>query len=267
MAVLPPVPQLHPECTEAVDPAALEHALDNGDQRPCIVIGNAGTVHSTSFDDFRELGRLRQKYGFWLHIDGAFGLFAACSPRYAHLVEGITAADSITVDAHKWLNVPYDCGTVFTRHAELQRQVFINANAAYLGEPSADFDYMNRTPETSRRLRALPVWFTFRAYGRAGYRDIVERDCAMAEALGERISASTLFQLLCPVTLNVVCFTLKGCPERALSLVERLAEDGQVFMTPTTYRGTPGIRVALCNWRTEANDIDIAWKALLRCAG
>jgi glutamate/tyrosine decarboxylase-like PLP-dependent enzyme len=260
IAVIPCLPG-----TEAVDPAALEQALGNGDPRPRIVVGNAGTVHATSFDDFRELGRLKQKYGFWLHIDGAFGLLAACSPRYAHLVEGVSAADSITVDAHKWLNVPYDCGIVFTRHAELQRQVFINANAAYLGEPSSDFDYMNRTPESSRRLRALPVWFTLRAYGRAGYREIVERDCAMAEALGERISASTQFELLCPVTLNVVSFTPRGRPEQARSLVEKLTEDGQVFMTPTVYRGISGIRAALCNWRTEAGDIDLAWQALLRC--
>ncbi len=251
--------------TEAVDPAALQSALRRLNGRPCIVVGNAGTVHATSFDDFEALGRLKREFGFWLHVDAAFGLFAACSPRYAHLVAGVAHADSITVDAHKWLNVPYDCGVIFTRHADLQRQVFRNAGAAYLGDPPDAVDFMNRTPESSRRLRALPVWFTLMAYGRSGYRDIVERDCEMAAALARRIEESTEFALLCPTTLNVVCFTLRGRPEAAPALLERLTADGRVFMTPTVYHGVPGIRAALCNWRTSDRDVAIAWDALRRC--
>ncbi|NOK62052.1 MAG: aspartate aminotransferase family protein [Chloroflexi bacterium AL-W] len=135
--------------TEAIDPDVLERLLQEHTDKPCIVVGNAGTVNATSFDDLETLVRLREKHNFWLHVDSAFGLFAACSPIYSALVEGLGAADSIAVDAHKWLNVPYDCGVVFIRHPDLQRDVFVNANAPYLRNASDVIDYMNRTPEAS----------------------------------------------------------------------------------------------------------------------
>jgi glutamate/tyrosine decarboxylase-like PLP-dependent enzyme len=198
-------------------------------------------------------------------VDGAFGLFAACAPDYVHLVAGVEAADSIAVDCHKWLNVPYDCGAVFTRHPELQREVFVTANAAYLRDPSDVIDYMNRTPETSRRLRALPVWITLMAYGRAGYREIVERDCAAAQALARRIEGSKEFRLLAPCSFNVACFALRDRPERTGEVLDRLTADGTAFMTRTVYDGTPGIRAAFCNWRTTERDVERAWEALVRC--
>jgi glutamate/tyrosine decarboxylase-like PLP-dependent enzyme len=251
--------------TEAVDPGALEALLREQSGQPCVVVGNAGTVNATSFDDLTALARLREKHGFWLHVDGAFGLFAACAPDYAHLVAGVETADSIAVDCHKWLNVPYDCGAVFTRHPQLQREVFVNANAAYLRDPSDVIDYMNRTPETSRRLRALPVWITLMAYGRAGYREIVERDCAAARTLAKRVEGSKNFRLLAPCTLNVACFALRDRPERTEEVLDRLTSDGTAFMTRTVYAGTPAIRAAFCNWRTTERDVERAWEALVRC--
>lgn len=252
--------------SEAVDTDALEIALKQHAGEPCIVVGNAATVNTTSFDDFKALAQLKEEYGFWLHVDGAFGIFAGCSTRYASLIEGVCAADSLAVDAHKWLNVPYDCGIVFTKHPDLQREVFVNANAAYLRGSSDVIDYMNRTPETSRRLRALPVWITLMAYGREGYQEVVERNCAAAQALAVRVEQSRMFQLLARCHFNVVCFTLKNQPERSTEVLDALTADGSAFMTPTTYDGTPGIRAAFCNWRTTAADVDRAWNALVRCA-
>ncbi|MEW6733053.1 MAG: pyridoxal-dependent decarboxylase [Acidobacteriota bacterium] len=257
--------------SEAINLAELKQQLEKLSAMPAIIVANAGTVNTTSFDDFVAINELKREYNCWLHVDAAFGMFTACSPQLSHLVQGVDEADSIAIDAHKWLNVPYDSAIQFTKHPQLQRQVFQNTNAAYLGELTGMIDYMNHTPETSRRLRALTIWFTLMAYGRDGYREIVERCCAMAQLLSSKIAESKLFRLLTPTNLNVVCFTFSDPVERITTArvnhyLSRLTEDGKVFLTPTIYQGVPGIRAALCNWRTTAIDIEIAWEAITRCA-
>lgn len=237
---------------QSVDPAALAERLTATGGKPAIVIASAGEVNTGDFDDLDTLASLCQAHGAWLHIDGAFGLFAACDPSRSHLLRGLNAADSITTDGHKWLNVPYDSGIVFTRHIALQEQVF-KAAAAYLG---AGPDLLHRTPENSRRFRALPAWMTLMAYGRSGYQELVTRSCLLAQQLGQGIEQSTYFELLAPVSLNVVCFALRDADAAQRDgFLELLKRDGQVLLTPTFFAGKPAIRAAFVNWSTNEQDV------------
>ncbi|MFF8407012.1 pyridoxal phosphate-dependent decarboxylase family protein [Streptomyces sp. NPDC015684] len=264
---LRPVPLL-PGGREAVDVGALEAALAGRDGRPAIVVANAGIVNTVDFDDLRAIAALKERYGFWLHVDAAFGAFAALSPEHAALVDGLDAADSVCVDLHKWLNVPYDAAVQFTRRPDLQVAVFHNASP-YLGLPTGEPDFLHLTPENSRRLRALPAWFSLVAYGRAGHREIVERNVALARRLGAGIDALPGLRLLAPVRLNVVCFTLAGDPsqERVDTLARAVAASGEAYVTPTVYDGVPGLRAAFSNWRTTQADTDRVLEALAAAAG
>ena len=243
---------------EAVDVAALEMALAALDGRPAIVVANAGTVNTVDFDDLTAIGRLRERYPFWLHVDAAFGGFAALSPAHAHLLDGLAEADSVCVDLHKWLNVPYDAAVQFTRRRDLQVAVFQNA-AAYLGLPTENPDFVHLTPENSRRLRALAAWFALTAYGVSGHREIVTRNIAAAQRLGHRLTELPGVRLLAPVRLNVVCFTTPGDVN---TLVPTIAKSGETFITPTVYAGTPALRVAFSNWRTTEHDENRIFNAL-----
>lgn len=243
----------------AVDPAALEAKLREGGGAAAIVVASAGEVNTGDFDDLERLADLAERHHAWLHVDGAFGLFAACDPDRAGLLAGVGRADSVASDGHKWLNVPYDAGFVFTRHLALQERVFA-ATAAYLG---AGPDLMHRAPENSRRFRALPAFLSLLAYGRAGYREIVRRSCGHAAALGAWVDASPRFELLSPVRLNVVCFAPSregtDARDRVLELVRR---GGRAFLTPTELGGRPAMRAAFSNWSTSTDDLRAVIEAL-----
>lgn len=248
---------------EAMDMGELEKMLA-ACEGPSVVIASAGTVNTGDFDDFSELARLKQGYGFYLHIDAAFGGFASVSPDLRPLIEGWSCADSICIDLHKWLNVPYDSAVAFTRHRGLQADVFANVSA-YLGRNLDDPEPIHLAPENSHQWRALPAWFTLMAYGKDGYREIVERDCQFARELGERLQQSDVFELLAPVQLNIVCFALKS-PDETPRFIEVIRDSGRTLVTPTVFMGTPAIRAAFSNWKTTEIDLDIVWETLMATA-
>jgi glutamate/tyrosine decarboxylase-like PLP-dependent enzyme len=247
---------------EAIDIADLEQNIKNLNGQPLILISSAGTVNTADFDDFNAITKLKEKYNFWWHIDAAFGGFAACSPKHKHLVDGWENADSITIDCHKWLNVPYESAfyLVKEQHQNLQIETFQNSNAPYLGNPLENFSYLNFLPENSRRLKALPVWFSLLAYGKQGFKDIVENSVEMALLFNDFIAQNTNFELLAPTRLNNVCFTIAGehNQEKVNLFLTHLNAKGKVFMTPTVYENRKGIRASFVNWRTNEKDIQIA---------
>lgn len=249
---------------EAVDPAALERELQARAGEALIVTASAGTVNSGDFDDLPALLALRERYPFWLHVDAAFGAFAALDPRVAGQVAGLDAADSVCIDLHKWMNLPYDSALQFTRHRALQLRVFSNA-AAYLGEiDEARPDFVHLTPENSRRWRALVAWFALQAYGREGHAEIVARNIDGARRLGELVEQDPTLELLAPVRLNIVCFAVRGLDDAAgvQSLLERLRDGGEAFLTPTRFDGRWGLRAAFSNWRTTDEDAERVHSAL-----
>ena len=244
-----------------VDLEALEGALTGLRGAPAILIGNAGDVNTGDFDPIEQLADLAERYNAWLHIDGAFGLFARVTPQAAHLAAGVERADSVIADGHKWLNVPYDCGFAFVREGiDLERT--FGLAAAYLpSDDKPNFGY--RGPEASRRARAFPVWATLRAYGRAGYRELVERHLALAQRLAERVEQAPDLELLAEAKLNIVCFRFRpeGVDDTHLNelnaqLGDALLEDGRVYAGTTVYGGRVAFRPAIVNWRTREEDVD-----------
>lgn len=247
---------------EAIDTNVLAQQLKDLNGKACIVVANAGTVNTVDYDDFVAIAKLKEQYPFWLHIDAAFGGFAACSPDYEYLVQGWNAADSITIDLHKMLNVPYDAAIQLSKHTDLQKAVFQNSGARYLEVESDQIPFVHLTPENSRRFRALPTWFSLKAYGKAGYREIVERNARLARSLGEWLEQQSAFEVLAPIRFNVVCFGLMQEEEVSVFL-KRLTLEGKVFLTPSVYQEKSCIRVAFSNWRTSAQDLSVIQQALL----
>jgi glutamate/tyrosine decarboxylase-like PLP-dependent enzyme len=246
-----------------VDADGLERGLRELDGSPAIVIGNAGDVNTGDFDPIARFAALAEEHRAWLHVDGAFGLFARLTPRAAGLAEGIERAHSVIADGHKWLNVPYDCGFAFVRDSGYLRPPFQLA-AAYL--PSDE----RPSPEASRRARALAVWATLRAYGRAGYRAMVEHHLDLADRLSRRVDEEPELERLAETRLNIVCFRFRppGVAEEELdelnlALGRAVLEDGRVFFGTTRYEGKVAFRPAIVNWRTTERDVDLLVDVLL----
>ena len=241
---------------------------------PVIIVGNAGEVNTGHFDDLAALDDLRDSHpgGAWLHVDGAFGLFAGTSPRFAHLSLGIERADSVASDAHKWLNVPYDSGFAFVRDAAILREAFLASGEYVLG--SAGWDPFTHVPEMSRRFRALAAWCALKAFGREGYRALVERCVDNAAAFANWVEATPGLELMNPAPLNIVCFRIirEGLDRAATDDLNRAAVraiqiDGRAFVTGTLWHGHAAIRAAFDNWQTTLQDVHILQFAVTRVAG
>jgi glutamate/tyrosine decarboxylase-like PLP-dependent enzyme len=258
-----------------VDLRAMEEELRGLEGAPAIVIGSAGEVNAGDFDPLNDMADLAERYGAWFHVDGAFGLFAALSPRTAHLVEGVTRANSVIADGHKWLNVPYENGFAFVRDPSLLPAVFGNS-AAYLppiDDPQPNWGYLG--PEMSRRARSFPIWATLRAYGREGHRSIVERNLDLARELAETVDAAPDLERLAEVQLNIVCFRYRpegspdgpGLDELNRRIGEQALIDGRVFFGSTNYGGRVAFRPAMVNWRTRSQDVQLVPEVVRELGG
>ena len=246
-----------------LDIEALETALRDLDGAPSIVLATAGEVNAGDFDPIEPMADLAERYGAWLHVDGAFGLFARVAPRVEALAAGVERADSVIADGHKWLNVPYDSGFAFVRDPMLLPKTF-TAAADYLpspDDPHPNFGYLG--PEMSRRARGLTAWASLRAYGRDGYRAMVERHLDLAQRLARRIDDEPELERLAEVPLNIVCFRFRpaGVDEDALDELNRrlgdaIVQDGRVYAGTTTYDGRVALRPAIVNWRTTERNVD-----------
>ena len=242
-----------------LDVDALRAALDGGDDRPTIVVLQAGNVHSGAFDRFAEAIPLAHEHGAWVHVDGAFGLFAAASPARRHLVAGFELADSWATDAHKTLNVPYDCGLAIVRdRSALRAAMGMHGDYLILDAAGEPFD---KVPELSRRGRALPVWAVLRSLGRSGLADLVDRFCTHATALAEGIGGIDGAEVLNDVVFTQVCATF-GDDERTREVVQGMLDDGTAWMTGSRWRGRAVLRVSVSNWSTSEADVERSLTAL-----
>lgn len=239
---------------------ALRAALADADG-PLLVVLQAGNVHSGAFDPLGEATAAAHERGAWVHVDGAFGLWAGTSAGYRNLVDGVDAADSWATDAHKTLNVPYDCGLAIVRDPVALRAA-MGMHGAYLihdasGEP---FD---KVPELSRRGRAFPVWAVLRALGRSGVSELVERLCGHAAALAAGLRDIPTATVLNDVVFTQVCASF-GSDERTDEVVRRLLADGTAWMTGSTWRGRRVLRISVSSWSTTDDDVRRSLDAVRR---
>ena len=239
-----------------LDPAALGGALAEVDG-PTIVCAQAGEVNTGVFDDLDGIADAVEGTGAWLHVDGAFGLWAAAAPSLRHLLAGSERADSWATDAHKWLNVPYDCGIAFCAHPDPHRESMTAHAAYYVRDPDAIREPIDWTPEHSRRARAVPVYAALRQLGRSGVAELVERSCARARRFAAGIRELPGCEVLNEVVLNQVLFRFvdDATTTGALAAVQA---SGEAWMSGTEWDGRPAIRLSVSSWRTTERDVDRA---------
>jgi glutamate/tyrosine decarboxylase-like PLP-dependent enzyme len=245
-------------------PDALADALGEG-SGPTIVCAHAGEVNTGSFDPFPAIADAADDAGAWLHVDGAFGLWAAVTDSRRHLLTGVERADSWATDAHKWLNVPYDSGLVFCAHPGPHRAA-MGTQASYLvhAEPGAARDQMDWVPEFSRRARGFAVYAALAALGRAGVADLVERSCRHAARFAELLAADDEVRVLNDVVLNQVLVRFGDDDELTRDVVRRVQEDGTCFVSGTMWRGSAAMRISVSNWRTTSDDVARSLEAIRR---
>jgi glutamate/tyrosine decarboxylase-like PLP-dependent enzyme len=225
---------------------------------PTIVCAQAGCVNTGAFDPLREIADLTRDAGAWLHVDGAFGLWAAASPGRRHLVDGREFADSWAVDFHKWLNVPYDSAAAIVADPEAQVAAMRFTASYIVRRDGAARDPADLVPESSRRARGFAVWAALRSFGRGGVADLVDRCCDLARRAAQGLSAEPGVEILNDVVLNQVLFALSGDPDGALTdrAISRVQSEGTCWIGGTRWRGRPAIRIAVSNWTTTAADVD-----------
>jgi len=246
--------------------AALKYA-----RGPILVCAQAGNVHTGAFDPLSEIEPMVHDAGGWLHVDGAFGAWAAATPALRHFTRGMGLADSLSVDAHKWLNTPYDCGFAFTRHVAAHRAAMSLEAAYYVPSPTEARINHHFVPESSRRARGFAVYAALRSLGKTGVAELVDRCCGLAKRMADRLGKHPRVQILNDVVLNqvLVRFTPPdGNNADAFTdeVVRRVQDDGTCWLGGSTWHGVQVMRISVSNWSTTEADIDRSADAILRCA-
>jgi glutamate/tyrosine decarboxylase-like PLP-dependent enzyme len=230
---------------------------------PTIVCVQAGNVNTGSFDPLREICERGHEAGAWVHVDGAFGLWARVAPSRAHLVDGIELADSWATDGHKWLNVPYDSGLAFVRDGDALRAAMA-ITAEYLPTVSEQRNPSDYTPELSRRARGADVWAALRALGRRGLAELVEKNCRQARRFAEALSGAG-YEILNDVVLNQVLVSF-GDAELTNRIVAGIQLDGTCWCGGTVWQGRTAMRISVISWATTDEDVERSLQAILRVA-
>jgi glutamate/tyrosine decarboxylase-like PLP-dependent enzyme len=258
-----------------LEPASLARALETSPQQPTIVVLQAGDLNIGAFDPFPELIPIAHKHGAWVHVDGAFGLWAAASPKYRHLLRGVGLADSWTSDGHKWLNTPFDCGYAFVSDVEAHRSAFSH-RTSYTVHVGNTRDQIEWNPEWSRRGRGVPTYAALRQLGRSGIAELIDRTCAHARALVARIGGLPGAEVVWEPTINqgLVRFldpraeaTGQDHDRRTDDIIQQIVASGEAFFGGTTWRGKRCMRVSVCNWQTNHADVERAVAAARRVLG
>ncbi|MEJ2617725.1 MAG: pyridoxal-dependent decarboxylase, partial [Ignavibacteriaceae bacterium] len=229
---------------------------------PTIVCTQAGNVNTGSFDPIKEVCEIAHESNAWVHVDGAFGLWASAAPSKKHLADGINLADSWATDAHKWLNVPYDSGLAFVKNAESLRSA-MSLTAAYLpqGEHREPSQF---SPELSRRSRGVEVWSALYSLGRVGLAELIERTCNHAKIFAEELKAAG-FEILNDVVINQVLVSF-GTPEKTNKVINEIQNDGTCWCGGTVWQGKTAMRISICSWATTEDDVKKSLNAMIRIA-
>jgi glutamate/tyrosine decarboxylase-like PLP-dependent enzyme len=249
---------------------ALRTTLD-GIDGPTIVCAQAGNVNTGAFDPLADIAAAVHDQGGWLHVDAAFGMWAATSAKVRHLTTGLGLADSWSTDAHKWLNVPYDTGLVFVRDAASHHAAMTFGAAYYAETAGAERDGFNWVPEASRRARGFNVLAALRSLGRAGLADLVDRCCGHARRMAQRLAAESGVTILNDVVLNQVLVRFESSSAESADaltrdVIARVQADGTCWLGGTTWHGLAAMRISVSSWKTTEADIDRSAEAILRCA-
>jgi glutamate/tyrosine decarboxylase-like PLP-dependent enzyme len=247
-------------------PEALERVLADLDG-PLIVCTQAGNVNTGAIDPIGELARIAHAKGAWLHVDGAFGLWArACGDRRP-LVEGVDDADSWATDAHKWLNVPYDSGLAIVRNSAAHRAA-MTLTAAYLEQTTGvERDAIDWVPEFSRRARGIAIYAALRALGAAGVDDLIDRSCQRARQMAELLGRDPRVQILNEVVLNQVLVRFGDDDELTRAVISRVQREGTCWLGGTTWHGLAAMRISFSHWATSEEDVERSAAAILGCIG
>jgi glutamate/tyrosine decarboxylase-like PLP-dependent enzyme len=256
-----------------MQPDALREALASIDG-PTIVCAQVGNVNSGAFDPLDELIPIAHERGAWVHVDGAFGIWAAAVPSMRDRMRGYEMADSWSTDAHKWLNVPYDSGLVFVGDPAAHKAAMTFGAAYYVVGAGGEREPNNWAPESSRRARGFTVLAALRSLGRAGVADLIERDCALARRMAEHLAAGPEVRILNEVVLNQVLVRFDGPGDdpdgelgdtRTRAVIDAVQRDGTCWLGGTIWHGRAAMRVSVSGWSTTESDIDVSAAAILRC--